>query len=253
MKHTKLTAALLFGAILITSCEKDDEGNIQPGVVVKGSDDITAPLDKFRELLGEPLNTTPGQTTGRREVNWDAVPPAFTNNNAFPFDFFNITDPAGPNGRKRGLILHNSTNSFRVDSTDFEEIDASYADQFAAFSPKRLFISVGTNITDVTFKVPGTNTDATVKGFGVVFSDVDSDYSSTIQFFDGNKDLGTYKVPKATGKSSFSFLGVYFPAHEITRVRITAGNQALASGRQDNNSNDLVVMDDLLYSEPQAQ
>src|SRR5688500_2495069 len=122
MKHTKLTAALLMGTILITSCEKDDDGNIQPGIVIKGSDDITIPLDKFRELLGEPLNTTPGQTTGRREVNWDGVPAALTNNNAFPFDFFNNTDPAGPNGRKRGLITNSSTNSFRVDSTDFEEI-----------------------------------------------------------------------------------------------------------------------------------
>jgi hypothetical protein len=252
MKHTKLTAALIAGAFLITSCEKDDDCHLQPGTVIKGSDDITTPLNKFRELLGEPLNTTPDQTTGRREVNWDGVPAALTNNNAFPFDFFNNTDPAGPNGRKRGLITSSPTNSLRVDSTDFKEIDASYADQFEAFSLKRLFISVGTNITDVTFKVPGTTTDATVKGFGVVFSDVDNDYSTSMQFFEGTKNLGTYKVPEATGKSSFSFLGVYFPNNKITKVRITSGTHALESGRQDNSSTDLVVMDDFLYSEPKA-
>jgi hypothetical protein len=256
MKHTKLTAALIAGVMLITSCKKDDNDNHPPTVqanVIKGSGNITTALADFRSLLGEPLNTAPGQTTGRREVNWDAVPPAFTNNNNFPFDFFNSTDPAAANGRKRGLVLSNSTNTFRVDSTDFAGIDPSYGEQFEAFSPKRLFISVGTNITEATFKVPGTATGASVKGFGVVFSDVSNVYSSKLQFFEDTKSLGTYYVPAASGDGSFSFLGVYFPNNKITRVIITSGNNALASGIKDNSTKDLVVMDDFLYSEPKAQ
>jgi hypothetical protein len=259
MKYTKLTTALMAGVLLITSCHKDDDKE-PPSVqatIVEGTGDLTTALAEFRALLGEPLNTTPNQTTGRREVNWDGVPPAFTNNNTFPFDFFNSTDGAAPNGRKRGLILDNSTGVFRIDSTDFTDIDPSYTASFDAFSPKRLFISVGTNITEAIFKVPGTATSATVKGFGVVFSDVDYSYSTTLEFFEGSKSLGVYKAPEINGKTSdFSFLGVYFPNNKITRVKITSGNGVLASGVKDvsdGGSKDLVVMDDFLYSEPVAQ
>ena len=84
--------------------------NPQPkSIVVKGSGDISGQLAEFRAILGEPVNGTPNQTTGRREVNWDGVPANLTNNNNFPFDFFNVTDPAGPNGRKRGLVMNNAT------------------------------------------------------------------------------------------------------------------------------------------------
>src|SRR5215211_4057057 len=143
MKQTFLRARKVINMIAVTtaisiaivSCDKDEHYDEEPpvvqpkSVVVKGSGDISAQLIEFRALLGDPLNGTPNQTTGRREVNWDGEPANLTNNNSFPFDFFNNTDPAGPNGRKRGLVMNNGTN-FRVDTTAFSEVDPSYAAEF---------------------------------------------------------------------------------------------------------------------------
>lgn len=265
MKNVKQFATVLtLASMLIFSCSKDDnnyDDPQQPGiasVVVSGSGDsatVAGKLTEFRIILGDPLNSTPNQTGGRREVNWDGVPASFTNNNTFPVDFFNNTDVAGPNGRKRGLQYSNTT-LLRIDSSDFSELDASYANQFEFFSRKKLLTAVGTNIIDVFFKVPGTVTDASVKGFGVVFSDVDNANSTFVEFFNGTKSLGVFKAPAAAGSAKFSFLGVSFPGERITRLKITAGNAALANGVKDitdGGSKDLVAVDDFLYSEPIAQ
>lgn len=265
MKRVKQFAITLsVMSVLFISCDKDDESYnnpAQPGIqsiVLKASGDsvtIAAKLTEFRAVLGDPLNAIPNQTIGRREVNWDGVPVSFTNNNTFPLDFFNNTDAAGPNGRKRGLQYGGGT-LLRIDSSDFSEIDPSYANQFEPFSRKKLLSPVGTNVTNVVFKIPGTNTDASVKGFGIVLSDVDSDNSSFIEFFDGAQSLGVFKAPAAAGSAKFSFLGVYFPAGKITHLKITAGNAGLAIGVKDitdGGIKDLVVIDDFLYSEPVLQ
>ena len=243
---------LMAGAI--TGCKK--EKNEDPDtkvIIVSASGDITPKVNEFRSLLGDVLNTTPGQTSGRREINWDGAPVAVTNNNTFPLDFFNNTDAAGPNARKRGLQYVNNGTLIRLDSSDFSEIDASYADQFEPFSRKKMIIPVGTNVSEIVFKVPGTTTDASVKGFGVVFSDVDDANSTDIEFFNGTKSLGVFKAPAAAGAAKYSFLGVQFPVEKITRLKITAGNAALAAGVKDmtvSGTKDLVAIDDVLYSEP---
>jgi hypothetical protein len=98
------------------------------------------------------LNTAPGATGGRREVNWDAVPPAFTNNNSFPGIFFGSADPAAPDGRKRGLIITTPGAGFSISSDDFSFVNLKYDDQFNDFSPEKTFIAVGSTITDNFFK-----------------------------------------------------------------------------------------------------
>lgn len=263
IKKTILPLVVVTSALI--SCDKDydDDYNYKPPVInatvfsaAGDSASIVAKLNELRVVLGEPLNTTPNQTAGRREVNWDAVPASLTNNNSFPFDFFNNTDPNGPNGRKRGLVLANTGTAFRIDSTDFSDLEPTYANQFEVFSKKRLFVYIGSNITEVSFKVPGTNTDASVKGFGVIFSDVDNASSTYIEFFNGNKSLGVFKAPAASGAGKFSLLGVNFPTEKITRAKITAGNGLLAKNIKDltdGGDKDLVVMDDFLYSEPVTQ
>jgi hypothetical protein len=263
LKTNKLIAILLLAsAAVVTSCDKDDDETYTPPQVnanvisVAGdSAGIVSKLEELRNMLGSVLNSAPGAVGGRREVNWDAVPPNFTNVNGFPPDFFGQSDPALPNGRKRGLLMTNTGTSFRVDSTDFSAIDPSYASDFNRFSPKRLFVYLGNTVTECTFKVPGTSTDAFIKGFGVIFNDVESENSTSIEYFDtNNKSLGIYYAkPGASGQ--FSLLGVFFPDEKVTRVKITSGNGLLAAGVKDISSGgtkDLVVMDDFLYDEPKA-
>jgi hypothetical protein len=225
-------------------------------VVIKATGDINPALNEFRELIGAQLNSAPGAVGGHREVNWDGVPAAFTNNNLFPGDFFGASDPALPNGRKRGLINTTPGVGFSISDTDFTFINVKYLDQFNAFSPKRTFIAVGSNITDNFFKVPGTDINATVQGFGVVFSDVNNASSTSLEFYDGDRLLGSFKVPNVGNNNpgGFSFLGVYFPNEKVSRVRIYSGSAPLSSTQNDlsdGGGEDLVIMDDFIYSEPE--
>lgn len=267
MKHFTFKAALFTLATLtMISCDKDndyEEPKPEPepeivSEVTSASGDLTAALTTFRAKLGDPLNNTPNQNAGRREVNWDGVPASAANNNPFPVDFFNNTDPNGPNPRKRGIVYTAVEGStFRVDSTQYVEIDPSYANEFKPFigNGKRLIAHIGTVTSEATFRIPGTNTNAFVKGFGVVFSDVDDANSTTIQFYNGNKNLGIFNAPVRSDADGFSFLGVFFPNEKITRVKITAGNASLATGVKDisqGGSKDLVVMDDFFYDEPKT-
>ncbi len=223
-------------------------------IVFKAAGDISTSLSEFLELLG-PVNTRPGATGGHREVNWDGVPGDKTNNDLFPGDFFGASDPALPDVRKRGLISTTPGSGFSISNNDFLFINPTYDDQFNDFSPQKTFIAVGSNITDNFFKVPGTDIDATVQGFGVVFSDVNNASSTYMEFYDGERLLGSFKVPNVGNNNpgGFSFLGVYFPNEKVTRVRIFSGSAPLSPTQNDLSNGgreDLVIMDDFIYSEP---
>jgi len=264
MKKFPFLLAMLVAVTFVVSCDKDDDNDYDvptpppppqiKATVVSAAGDLTAALTQFRGILGDSLNTTPNKTSGRREVNWDGVPANIANTNNFPADFFNVTDPQANGGRKRGLVYTNAGASFRVDSSSFSQIDGSYSSEFKPFSGNKLFATANSNITEIAFKVPGTNTDATTKGFGLIFSDVDDANSTTLEFFNGTKSLGVYKAPVRKDANGFSFLGVFFPDEKITKVKITAGNAALAAGTKDisvaGGTKDLVVMDDFFYAEP---
>lgn len=223
-------------------------------IVFKAAGDISAALSEFRDLLG-PVNVIPGASGGHREVNWDAVPADKTNNNLFPGDFFGSSDPTALDGRKRGLISTTPGSGFSVSNNDFFFINSTYDDQFNDFSPQKTFIAVGSTITDNSFKIPGTDIDATVQGFGVVFSDVNNASSTSMEFYDGDRLLGSFKVPNIGNNNpgGFSFLGVYFPNEKVTRVRIISGSAPLSPTQNDLSNGgreDLVIMDDFIYSEP---
>lgn len=263
MKKISLFSLLLAGSLII-SCDKDDDYDYEkpgtpqqnPPTQLKAAGDsaaIIGTINQFRKLLGDSLNVVPNKTSGRREVNWDGVPANFTNNNSFPLDFFNLTDPAGANGRKRGLVYLDTGSPLRLDSSSFKDLDPSYATQFVAFSQKKALVSSNSTTSEIVFKVAGTNTAAFVNGFGIVFSDVDDANSTTLEFFDGVKSLGVFKAPVRNGAGSFSFLGVHFAAEKVTRIKITAGNGVLAAGTKDvsnGGTKDLVVYDDFFYDEP---
>lgn len=207
-------------------------------------------LTAFRAALGGSLNApnAPAADSGRREINWDGVPAALTDIDTFPATFFNVNS-------KRGALYVSGGTGLRVDSTAFAAVNAGLGTQFASFSHKKLFMPVGSNRVEVDFKLSGTTTDGLVKGFGVVFTDVDRAGSTTIEFFDKNGAfLAVLTAPARTGAQEFSFVGAVFAEPIVAKVVITSGDAALNGTITDisaGGTNDLVAMDDFIYGEPQ--
>jgi hypothetical protein len=214
---------------------------------------IQATVNQFRTDLGNPNNgNNPGPLPGgRREINWDGGGVTTTTESGTPFTGFQATRGATFTTPGTGFAQATPTGlAFDV----FGNI--TYFSNFQAFSPNRVFTPIRSNITDVTFSIPGApGVSALVSGFGGVFNDVDLANTTALEFFDINgSSLGVFFAPASPGNGSFSFLGVSFGSAVVARVRITAGNAALGGGVFDQNGNptDLVVMDDFIYGEPQV-
>lgn len=155
-------------------------------VVRQGSGANTAALqaivDQFRTDLGGSNNGVGGSfQNGRREINWDGVPDSFAEPNNFPADFFNVNSPRGVIFNAIEDATGAALNRFAVSGTTasgtdvrFGNLNSNYSAIFTTFSAERLFIARNTHILEVNFNIPGTNIPATVNGFGVVFTDVDS-------------------------------------------------------------------------------
>lgn len=220
--------------------------------VFTAAGDITQGVAAYRLALGNlNANTAGSQGSGRREINWDAVPAAFTNTDTFPGDFFN--QPA--TGRARGVVFTTPGTGFRTSDNNFADLNPDFGHEFVFFSPIRTFAAVGSPDMTVQFFVPGASDAATSTGFGVVFSDVDREGSASIRLFDANgRNLGRYQAPVAPG--GLSFVGVVFADAIVARVEIQSGKGAVAAGATDVDdqnqgpASDLVIMDDFIYGEP---
>ncbi|MCY7374478.1 MAG: VCBS repeat-containing protein [Pyrinomonadaceae bacterium] len=225
---------------------------------------IQATVDQFRADLGGALNPNNGQsfTNGRREINWDGVPDTLSSPNNLPANFFNSNSP-------RGAVFTTACGNatFRVSSTTasgtpvrFGELDASYTNTFTTFSAQRLFTVISESaapcsILTVNFFIPGTSIPATVSGFGIVLTDVDTTGNARIIAYDKGGNIiapGFMAPPAANG--GLSFVGVSYTAGErIASVQIVSGTNRLAAGNIDGtNGVDAVAMDDFIYGEPRA-
>lgn len=229
---------------------------------------IQGSVDAFRATLGEPNNgnAVGPLASGRREINWDGGGNNDTTTAPVtPFNVFldsrgsQFTSPGtglsqappagGPQGGLAGLF-NNPT----------------YGTIFSTFSPLRLFTPVGSNVTNAGFFIPGTNgaQPATVRGFGAVFTDVDRPNgerdgqplkdrlpSTWIKYLgvDGTL-LFSGVVPASPGDGGLSFFGIVFDDARIAGVQIISGKVAPGP---DDTQEDIVVMDDFLYVEPQAR
>lgn len=224
--------------------------------------DIQAAIDDFRAFLGD--NNGVGGTfpDGRREINWDGVPDAFSAPNNLPANFFNANSARGAVFFTPGTGFQVSADSDNPTNTlvEFGNIKPSFPFIFRTFSPERLFTALDSNITEQLFFVPGTSTAATVDGFGAVFTDVDGDNITKIEYFDVNGSLlfSRFVLPGTTPLESLSFLGVGFDAGErVFLVRITSGNillsptEGIFPAPSKGQGIDIVVMDDFIYGEPQ--
>jgi hypothetical protein len=237
---------------LATGCGEDQVVQPNPlpqATVLKATGDIAAKVDEFRNALGPSNGGTPGeQANGRREITWDgAAADPFNDRNDFPPDFFNTV-------AKVGSVYTTDGTGLRNDSALFGAINPTYSAEFNFFSPTKTFAPVGSNVLDQLFQVAGQPTPAVVRGFGIVFSDVDLANKTTIEPLarDGSS-LGTFSAPVRTDAAGLSFVGVLFDDAIIARVRITLGTGALGATVNDitaGGSVDLVVLDNVIYGEP---
>jgi hypothetical protein len=221
--------------------------------------DIQGAVDDFRAALGTNNGVGGSFPGGRREINWDGVPDAFSAPNNMPANFFNPISP--PPGSPRGAVFFTPGSGFQVSADsdnptntpiEFGNLRPDAPKKFRTFSAPRLFTALDSPIVEVLFFVPGTSVPATTRGFGAVFTDVDRDDITKIEYFDVQGTLLMSRfVPRAHGKQTLSFLGVLFDTSEVYVVRITSGDVPL--GEKHHGGKDVVVMDDFIYGEPQRQ
>lgn len=248
MKRLIVAFCVLF---LLSACA----GASKPQVVT-ASGDIEAAVEQYRSLLGENNGGDPGTKgpDGYREINWDTLPDEESAPNFYAPDFFN--QPEAP--RARGIVLNtpgeglmvsaNADNPYGIPPR-FGNINPGYADIFKAFSEEKLFSPVGSNIVRITFFVPGTATPAAVRGFGAVYTDVDTTHTAFEYFDKDGNSLGSFETPICD--ACLSFLGVVFDEAVIASVEVRYGTGAL--GPDDGAGDvDVAVMDNFIYGEPQA-
>jgi hypothetical protein len=224
--------------------------------IVTGTGNLDAAVRRYRKLLGPDNGGAPGgDPKGHREINWDAVPDEFAEPNALPSDYFNAK--VAP--RARGAVLETPGDHVAVSAdasnpagaaVRFGDINPTYTNRFKTFSPERLFSPIGSNVVNLTFRVPGTNRPAVVSGFGAVYTDIDRKDNTAFQYFDKRgRLLGKFSAPVSEG--GLSFLGVVYKHHRVARVRIRYGSGKL--GPTESKSYDVAVMDDFFYGEPRAR
>jgi hypothetical protein len=226
---------------------------------------IQSTVDAFRARLGDPNNlNNPGPLglKGRREINWDGGNPNVLDTTAPVNPFLVFLNTRGSQFKTPGLGLSQAPPSGGPQGGLAVLFgNPTYGQTFRAFSLSRLFTPVGSNITEASFSIPGTNgtVPAAVRGFGAVFTDVDQPDgigssvtrgSTRIQYFDRNDELiFTSFVPPSPGNGTFSFLGIVFDDARIASVVIKTGD--VAPGPNDDRRHDIVMMDDFIYGEPQ--
>lgn len=224
---------------------------------------LVAAVTSFRNALGNPNNgvgVAANPLVGRREINWDAAGlDAFQSPNAMPATFF-ITNSA------RGAFIQSPGGTTRVSqrldngggNLRFGDINPTYNTTFQDFSAARLFAPFDNTTTEATFFVPGTGQTrpATVKGFGVIFTDVDEQDSTSITLYDRQNQVLAGPLFAEIRSGGLSLLGVKFDAaEEVARVVVTSGDTPLSLGVNDGslvgaNIADVVAQDDWFYSEP---
>jgi hypothetical protein len=224
--------------------------------VVRGAGNIRPAVARFRSLLGPDNGGGPGRhASGRREINWDAVPDRLASPNALPGGFFNARRAPRARGARlqtpgEGVAVSADSSNPAGAAVRFGDVNPTYSARFRTFSPQRLFSPIGSNIVNLRFSVPGTGRAAVVRGFGAVYTGVDRRENTAFRYFDAQgRSLGTFRVP--VSRNGLSFLGVVFPSAVVARVRIEYGSGPL--GPTDGAGYDAAVMDDFIYGEPQPR
>lgn len=207
---------------------------------------ITATRDAFRVAVGGGTFSPGAGLFGgvRREINWDGVPDARADPNLMPANLF----------QARGVLFSTPGSGFLVSADASNPTTTPTAFGFAAdfvpFSDERMFSSVGSNVFDVHFVVPGTTTSGVTSAFGAVFNDVELADTTQLELFDAAGDLLVSRFVQTAASGGLSFLGFQATGGEqIARARFTLGDAALISNGVFGPGGDGVVTDDFLFAE----
>ncbi len=280
---------MVFGvAITLGACGSDDNSSanaqqgqpqpfVAPAVFQAAGPNIASiqnTVDQYRAALGAANNGNNAGllADGRREINWDGGGGVAVDTAPAPTPFEGFRNTRGARFITPGTGFVQATAQGMADHF----ANQSYVNIFQPFSNQRLFSSDGSTVTNIEFFVPigasappGTLADkpATIKGFGAVFTDVDQPNGSGPNNINGNRSPSTsieyfgtdggllFKsvVPASPGEKSVSFLGIVFTDARIAKVKIVSGDTApvKGAGPNDDETHDIVIMDDFLYGEPQ--
>jgi hypothetical protein len=271
--NLRATVIAAFGVLLMGLAVSETahaQANQPPPLVFQAAgpdaSSIQGAVDAFRAVLGDNNLNNPGPIQkGRREINWDGGNPNLLDTTPPVNPFLVFLNTRGSQYKTPGLGLSQAPPSGGLQGGLAALFgNPNYAKIFRTFSRSRLFTPVGSNITEASFSIPGTNGNApaTVRGFGAVFTDVDQPDGSVptaagnhkpstfIEYFDKNgKLIFSSSVAASPGDGNLSFFGIKFDDARIASVRITAGN--VAPGPNDDRQHDIVMMDDFIYGEPQ--
>lgn len=224
---------------------------------------LTSAVEKFQKLLGGENNVDAlgPLKEGFRAINWDGAGVPFD----MPFDFFNTDVPRGALFFAKGQKFAVSNPAKPPPKDDrFSSLNKAASRDFITFSPKRLFTPVKDNKLVQKFVIPGDKKRASVSGYGAVFVDVDKKDTTFMKFTDkhGCPIATIYIPPKSKG---LSFVGIkvfkkivrgraFSVKAPIAKVAFKLGNKAIVKKygyKYNKYANDVVVLDDLFYGEPQ--
>jgi hypothetical protein len=212
--------------------------------------DVQGKVDSFLYDLGggASLYGLAGSTTVR-SLNLDAVPSSFSSPNYLPVDYYSIASPQGVTFSTPGQGIQVSASSSSGMPVRFGNLNPTYPSSFQTYQSERLLAPVGSTVIDIHFSLSGSFSPGNVRGFGAVFSDVDSSSSTSIEFFNqAGESIYFSNVSKCA--NGLSFLGVTFLGNEqVASARLTLGNSIL--GSTETGSQDVVTLAGLWYGEPQ--
>ena len=122
---------------------------------------------------------------------------------------------------------------------------------FQRYSGEKLFAPVGSTYTNVRFNVPGTQRQAFTSAFGVVLSDVDTTAGGSVTFLDA-RGATILEVPCRPARTA-SLRRRPLPRRRARRRGPDPRRlRPIAPGVVDCPQTDLAALDDVIFSEPQA-
>jgi hypothetical protein len=222
----------------------------------------------YNDLGGNSNGVGGSYTSGFRELDFEDFHNVPGNVSPFqmPFDFYSRVEPRGvqfntsvkPSGTEQTMLI-TAPACVGCDLVQFRDSHVTYDHAFTPFSGTKMLGLVYDRNLEIGFRIPGTDIPATVKGFGMVFADVDFNNTYMTAYDETGKVIYGGAVPVLD--DGFSFLGVSFAnGTRIARVTILLGWSPLIVGNAGfseivHNGNwivDYVAADNLIIGEPRA-